>query len=283
MLIFIALIVCFYLNIYQIVQCEEITDNFIYISSTGVGNFSTIQEGIDHANEGDTVYVQSGIYYENIVIDTPISLVGENNLSTIIDGRDVGNVIKINVDGVLIKGFTIQHSGLTYPLSGINLSANFIDITGNIIMKNFYGLTLNFSFNDEISGNIIQNNDHCGIYMSKSSQNTITNNTIQNHTYNGIGMYDSSDGNIIQRNFLSNNQYCGINIWKSSSNTITDNDIIDNNIGIRMFSSENTIKGNKLLNNNQDFDTGTITPGFPLLLVVFSVAILLYFQHKNNL
>jgi len=35
----------------------------LYVGGNGVGNYSSIQDAIDSASDGDTVYVYSGIYY----------------------------------------------------------------------------------------------------------------------------------------------------------------------------------------------------------------------------
>jgi nitrous oxidase accessory protein NosD len=37
----------------------------------------TIQDAVRVANSGDTVYVRSGVYFENVVVDKSISLIGE--------------------------------------------------------------------------------------------------------------------------------------------------------------------------------------------------------------
>ncbi|MCZ2809141.1 MAG: pectinesterase family protein, partial [Candidatus Bathyarchaeota archaeon] len=54
-------------------------------------NYATIQEAINNANEGDTIFVRAGTYYEHVVVDKALSLVGENKHNTIIDGS--GNEI----------------------------------------------------------------------------------------------------------------------------------------------------------------------------------------------
>jgi pectin methylesterase-like acyl-CoA thioesterase len=51
-------------------------------------NYPTIQEAINHANEGDTISVKAGTYYENIVVTKSISLNGESSSNTIIDVYD---------------------------------------------------------------------------------------------------------------------------------------------------------------------------------------------------
>lgn len=52
--------------------------------------YSTITSAINAARSGDTVYVKSGKYIENILIDKPLTLSGEDRKSTIIDGGGRG-------------------------------------------------------------------------------------------------------------------------------------------------------------------------------------------------
>ncbi|GAH12836.1 unnamed protein product, partial [marine sediment metagenome] len=60
----------------------------LYVGGSGAGNYTKIQDAIDDANDGDTVFVfdDSSPYYENVMVDKSISLIGENKETTIIDG-----------------------------------------------------------------------------------------------------------------------------------------------------------------------------------------------------
>ena len=54
--------------------------NILYVGGSGPGNYSKIQDAIDNASDGDTVFVfnDSSPYNENIIVNKQISLIGED-------------------------------------------------------------------------------------------------------------------------------------------------------------------------------------------------------------
>ena len=48
-------------------------------------NYPSIQDAINNANAGDTIYIKTGTYVENPVVNKSVSLIGENRDRTIID------------------------------------------------------------------------------------------------------------------------------------------------------------------------------------------------------
>ena len=93
------------------------------------------------------VYDDSSPYYENIDIDKSISLIGENEDTTVIDGNKSGDVVKITAKGVTLSCFTIQNSGEEQFDFGVEIQSDCNKILGNNI-KNNGGL------NDWICGGI---------------------------------------------------------------------------------------------------------------------------------
>jgi parallel beta-helix repeat protein len=192
--------------------------------------WNTIQEGIDDANSGDTVFVYSGTYYENVVIDkNVINLVGENKVNTIIDGS-IRDGIWINADWISISKFRINSS--TY--SGITISSANNRITNCILSNNDKGISLGGDNNCVENCTVSNSNEH-GISLYYDSQNNIvTNCTIssngQSKSYPGHGIYfeGSTYNKIISCN-ISENKDDGIRLVGSSDNKITNCDIYSNN------------------------------------------------------
>jgi parallel beta-helix repeat protein len=280
------LIIFFFLLTITTGSLEGVNSSTIYVSQSGLGNFTKIQDGIDAADLRDIVYVYNGTYFENVVIDKSITLIGEDKNNTIIDCRGAGNTIKVNANHVTIKNFTIQNSGLIYPLSGINLSSNYNVIENNVIRDNFYGLTLYFSSGNSINKNLIDNSFHCGIYLSNSKNNSIFNNTIKNNFFNGVGLYYSSDNNNINSNSFINNSYCGVNIRLSFNNSVFSNNFSYNNIGIHLSDFSNSVSKNVFINNDIDIERELELSKIILLLIFICLGIIIlivyYFRKKRK-
>ena len=70
-------------------------------------DYRTIEAGIEHAEEGDTVFVCNGTYTESIVMRDKIVLVGESVSRTIIRGKGHGVVVR-GADKTIISQNTLK-------------------------------------------------------------------------------------------------------------------------------------------------------------------------------
>ena len=78
----------------------------LYVGGSGPNNYTKIQDAIDDASDGDTVFVFHGIYIEKLLVSKSISLIGENKVTTKIIGTISSAIIEICDDNVLVEGFT---------------------------------------------------------------------------------------------------------------------------------------------------------------------------------
>jgi parallel beta-helix repeat protein len=221
------------------------------VDDDGPANFTKIQDAINNASPGDTILVHVGTYSEHLVINKTITLVGEDNNSTIIDSHGTDDVIFIRANNVTVKGFTVRNSRVYKSGVMIDHGAGNV-ITNNKIINNYEGINLLYSSNNVVSGNIISDNTD-GINFRYSSNNVVSGNIISDNT-DGIYL-DYSGNNVISSNVISHNEFAGIELYnfETSNNIICGNTILRNHLGINLAlsSNNNTIYHNNFDNEDQ--------------------------------
>ncbi|AKB84905.1 cell surface protein [Methanococcoides methylutens MM1] len=214
----------------------------ITVDDNGPADFVSIQDAVNSSKNGDTIVVYPGSYVGNLYIDKEIKLISkasdyDDAYVYATDPEDP--VIHIIANNVTFRGFAL-------------LGVEEFDQTG--------------IFLDEVSGNLIGNNDvvilKYGICLLNSSNNTIAGNTINPDNYEvfsssghnpadiGIKLY-LSDNNILSNNVVNSNNDMGISLQISGNNTLDNNRISQNGVGIDLisFSQGNIITNNSLSDN----------------------------------
>jgi len=124
----------------------------------GYNYFRKIQDGIDAVSLSGSVYVSNGVYYENLDINKPVSLIGEDKDTVTIIGDQSRDVIKI-YDEATITGFTIKNSGNSGDDAGIKIYSQMNVIKDNNIYENNIGLKTEKIASDNPSDSLIFNNN----------------------------------------------------------------------------------------------------------------------------
>ena len=163
---------------------DENVRRTLYVGGSGPGNYSKIQDAIDNASDRDTVFVCNGIYYENIVINKSINLIGENAKTTIIDGMEKSRTVFILASNVLVYNFTIRNGTIGIGNSRWHENLEKITIKNNIVINNIYeGISLWRCNHCIIYGNTVSN-DRWGICLYGSYFNVVVNNNLMKNEEN---------------------------------------------------------------------------------------------------
>jgi parallel beta-helix repeat protein len=144
----------------------------IHNVNTGL-NYSSIQEALD-ANEtqnGDTIRVDSGTYVERVVVNKSVSLIGENQTNTIIDGpwMEEGIVVHMTATNAVMRGFTVQQSS-----------------TGSGNVWNAKAILIDYSSGCTIAENVVETNG-IGIFLNQTSDCIVENNSVALQYPEGVG------------------------------------------------------------------------------------------------
>ena len=206
--------------------------NTLYVGGTGPGNYTKIQDAINNASIGITIYVYPGTYEESLTIKVnALSLIGHDRNTTKIDSNK--EAITIKADGCKISQFTITTLWSSYDgividtdefenqLSGIRITNNrfirchtavdidapiaspymveFITIDENIFTDNTNGIASYGMFN-RIYHNTFKDNFY-GIFHQGIAAH-ITQNYIDDCLYSGVTI--GGTFNIVARNSIQN-------------------------------------------------------------------------------
>jgi len=241
-----------FVNASSVGICSTCENSIIYVDDDNTGGpwegtiehpYQYIQDAIDNASKGNTVFVFAGIYNEKVRVNKTINLAGEDRNITIIDEG-----IRVDAYYVNITGFTVQNG--SWKSGGFYVISSYCKISGNIITNCGDGIALvEYTSFNVISGNIIIDNCRNGInnWFGLSNNNIIKGNIITNNWYTGISL--SGENNNISDNLISKNDV-GINI-RGSNIKIYENNIRNNKReGINLVSSDGNYLFKNYINNN---------------------------------
>ncbi|MGD9131689.1 MAG: right-handed parallel beta-helix repeat-containing protein [Candidatus Bathyarchaeota archaeon] len=219
-------------------------------------DYGSIQEAIDDASDGDTVYVLEGTYHENLVVNKSISLLGENVDTTIIDGKPSEGYripIKIECDNVSVSGFK-----LLYGYSGISVGGvKYCSISGNRIAGNQHGIYLVGASYSNITENYFEQIGlSAAIRLAYSNYNLIAGNYIKECT-EGIQITQSSTNNTVTENTITDCDDVAIRLQYADNNTVARNYASNSRLGTSIYvANNNTITHNSYVNNTEALPLG---------------------------
>jgi len=222
--------------------------------------YRTIQEGVNVADDGDTVFVMGGTYFENIVISSSLYLIGESITLTVLDAGGQHKNILITGGSGEIRGFTILNSGTDYSdgysNAGIYVIRNIPgswSISDNVF-KNHPQVALSVFDEVDVIRNVFDSCAQTGILISYDGIATIRNNTIMN-CLQAINATVNATSVDIQNNLISSNYY-GVSVHNSSY-IVDYNDVWGNNINWTVINAgPHGISGDPELIGGSPFDYG---------------------------
>ena len=292
-----------------------------YVSKTGSSTFpytswessaDSIQKCINICEAGDTIYVANGVYKENLVINTAISLIGSSMDSTVIDGRGMNDVTillqnNFKIANVHIMGkqnglgdaiirntttielFEISDCKMSYASIGIGLVNSSIKASKVFFIEmnraiSLLSSSLLFIYDISNCQIILQNLSSSGIYIGFADNSIITlnNNLIINSSPNpdnGISL------GAVKQVYIFNNLLSGFT-YNIYFDLLADTAFIYNNSILYKHSQNNTFalnsENDNLLIKNNVFanNKNTAIRGFPPYV---KMDYNLFWQNQNDL
>lgn len=208
------------------------------VSMVGIVNseVDVIQDLIDDACCGDVLYLPEGTYYEHLVINKSLTLIGA---PTTIDGNGIGVTVDLGY-APRIFNVTIENLIVQNALDGFYLQlCSDCTIENCTVQNTTYAVNMDDARNQTIKNNVFKNNRY-GIDFYGVG-NTFIGNRFENTRYNAVHLFGSNntfEGNVFVDNYLGvyvacysyyntffhntfvNSTYSNMQFWLSRSNLI---------------------------------------------------------------
>ncbi len=239
--------------------------NTLYVGGTGPGNYSKIQDAIENASDGDTIFVYNG-EYDGFIAKKTLNIIGENRDETKIISNPLKQRIRLMADYINFSNFKVI-STYTSIYPGLQLEGNNVTVSNCDIVGGKYGqigieVGGSYSHGDYYRSNIriincdIRNFEYRGITLQSSYICYIENCRIYDNDYRGIETCSSTyhdSGYYYIYNCEIFNNYIGIDLGKRM-NFISNCSIYDNYCGIYNYHiqdwNRDQITSNYFSNNN---------------------------------
>lgn len=248
----------------------------ILITSASFASAATLQERIDAAAPNDTIRVEAGVHAGAIVINKPLTIVGEKGAE--VRGPGVGKTISITTNDVTVRGLRITGSGLNLSDddAAVFVTGNNATIEHNTIAESLHGIYLKkvsgarvldnriegkttiAASTEPVEKGIGQSAENCdtelisnrrgnGIHQWNCERNLIAGNDIS-EARDGI-YFSFTNNSRVENNLVHRTRY-GLHYMYSDGNVFESNTFTENAAGAAiMFSKDLTVRGNRFVNN----------------------------------
>lgn len=259
--------------------------NLLFAHTIRVGQherITSLQAGIEAAQDGDTVLLQKGLYKEgNIIINKSIILLGEGN--PVLDGENKYEILTVSANGIVIKGLTLQNTGYTSlnDLAAIKLVDTwYARVEENTIYNAYFAIHVANSAYCAILHNTIKSTPKTettsgnGVHLWKCENMLVKGNDIRGHR-DGIYL-EFVTNSIIEANNSHQNMRYGLHFMFSNYDSYYHNTFRENGAGVAVMYSHHVVM------YNNDFQRNWGENAYGLLLKEISDGEIMHNNFQNN-
>jgi parallel beta-helix repeat protein len=247
----------------------------IVVSLDGTGDFTSIQEAVDSAKKGETVFLKPGAYPQDLTIHSKegIKLVGAGvDQVTLLGHKDHVGVLHVGkwpygATDIEITGLTVNdHGGHAVGIfNGKRITLRHLRVKGMLFGQQVQDVriedcliggseTTGVQFADTqavLIGNVIHDNDH-GVNVAGKSEVRLERNVITRNLYEAVVIGDGAKAVLISNTLVKNGG--GAAFLGSSHNNVSGNIVGLNTVGFLIApSSQTMLSFNGLFNKEGDY------------------------------
>ncbi len=222
------------------------------VALDGSGHFTSIQEAIDQAQDGDTIFIRAGRYVEDVTVHSKegLKVIGEGPEQVFLAGLKRVGTLHIGkwpygATNVEIRGLTVQqHGGLGVGIfNGSGVTLKNLNVNGFVFGQQVQNVrvedcviggseTTGIAFADSqatLTGNLIHDNDH-GVSVGGTSIVRVERNVITRSLFEAVLVADQGHAALIQNTLVGNQG--GVKFQDEATGRVAGNIIDEAQVGV---------------------------------------------------
>lgn len=223
----------------------------ITVALDGTGDFTSIQDAVDRAMKGDTVFIKEGVYPQDLTIHSKekLTIVGAGVDKVILQGRgEMVGVLHVGkwpygATNIEIRDLTIQeHGGHALGIfNGTHITLRRLHVRGMVFGQQVQQVliedcvigeseTTGIHVTDSqvmLKGNIIRDNDH-GVNITGKSDVRLEHNIITRNLFEAVVVSDQSHAALINNTLVKNGggaAFLGLSLNEAIGNIVSHNKV----------------------------------------------------------
>ena len=222
------------------------------VALDGSGHFTSIQEAIDQARDGDTVFIRAGRYAEDVTVHSKegLKVIGEGPEKVFLAGLKRVGTLHIGkwpygATNVEIRGLTVQqHGGLGVGIfNGSGVTLKNLKVNGFVFGQQVQNVhvedcviggseTTGIAFADSqatLIDNLIHDNDH-GVSVGGTSVVHLERNVITRSLFEAVLVADQGQATLLQNTLVGNQG--GVKFQDEATGRVAGNIIDQARVGV---------------------------------------------------
>ncbi|TWT44576.1 putative ABC transporter ATP-binding protein YxlF [Phycisphaerae bacterium RAS1] len=214
---------------------------------------SPVAQLIRAAVEGGDVRVPAGTYRGTVLIDKPVRLIADGDVT--LDAGGEGDVVRITAPDVTLRGFRIRNTGesLDEQNAGVAVLAPRATVEHNTLTDVLVGILLNTASDATVRNNSVHGKN---LYLPRrgdgirlwNSNNCIVEDNKVEAVRDVVIWY--SRGAQLRRNTVQDSRY-GMHFMYAHDGVLEENRLVDNSVGVFLMYSGNVVMRRNLLDHNR--------------------------------
>jgi parallel beta-helix repeat protein len=224
------------------------------------GDHLTLTGALKAAEPGDRILVRPGLYKEGIVINKPLEIIGDGELSEVIIEANGRDAIIVAANMARVVNLTLRQRG-TGGWWGIDIGRGCVEIEGCDISGESFGCIKIYDGADpRLRRNRIHNGGRAGVFVSSGGRGTLEDNEIFSNA--GSGVVIRGGNSTLRHNRIYGSELHGVLISENGRGLLEHNEITSNTgAGVAIAKGGNaTLRHNRISQNERQailvYDSG---------------------------